>query len=446
MAEIVDFIAWIVQKTCFSLYIFLEFIFLRLLDLLGLVFNIIACLTIIRLPPMILQLSNLDGLAEWRYIGFLHCLIFISDIPAMIGSVVLFVTVYRVFPLYQELKEKNCQWDTSVEKNGIYYSGWKPRKVILKHFALLIIDAMFIPAGLICLCSWRCVIFVKALKDTEDPWERRKTCFKQLLNIFVDIPCLFLYLICCCTWRLPFVINSLIQYHADERASWKWDNVRFLSFYHFGLLLLDVPCLASFFLLLFSWRSPFLIRKMSKIHIFQEDGEMKARRLALVQFLLLLVDIPCIIAFVVVAVTLWRLPFFIQDCTRAFKKKKSRQWTIRKAAIVQVGLLFVDIGCCVLGLLILVTVWRIYPLVQSIKKILKPKESEEENKSRDESAEVEIAQRNVSFESPGATDGSDGDQHVRSQEEESGEEKAVQIDTAQIQHEELNEGICCSES
>ena len=420
----------------------MEFIFLRLLDILGLIFNIIACLTIVRLPLMIMQFAELHNLVEWRTIGLLHFLIFISDLPAMIGGLVLLLTVYRMFPLCEELKEKDCHWDTSKQVGDIYYSGWKPRKIILKHFALLIVDIMCIPAGLICLCSWRCVIFIKALQEAKDPLERRKACFVQFLNIFLDIPCLILYLICCCTWRLPLIINGLMKYHRDERNNWKWDNIRYFSFYHFGLLLLDIPCLVSSVLLMFTWRAPFFIRKVKKINLFQETGETKARKLAIVQFLLLFVDIPCIIFFLLVTLTFWRLPFFIQDCKAAIKKK-NRQWIIRKATITQVGLLFVDLGCFILSLIILLTLWRVYPLVQAIRKIFRPKESDEQGPSEGVQVHVKSSAKNDPLnQSPDASAKSEGDQSMECQVEERREDDTMphDIDTAEIQREESSQG------
>ena len=395
MSEIVDCISWIVQKTCYSFYIFLKFILLRFLDLLGLVFNILACLTIIRFPPMICQFSNLKDLKEWRYIGLVQFLIFISDIPVMIAGVILVLTVYRLFPLSKELTKRNCRLDINKQSGGIYYAGWKPRKIILKHFALLVIDALFIPAGILCICSWRCVIFIRKFKESNDSWERRKICFKQLFNIFVDIPCIILYLICFCTWRMPFIINNLIEFYATKSEDWEWDSIRFISFYHFGLLLLDIPCIACFFVVMVTWRCLFFLRKLKKIHVFQFDGEMKARWLAVVQFLLLFVDIPCIILFIIVALTVWRLPFFIQDCRAAFKKKKSRQWIIRKSTVIQVGLLFVDIGCLILSLCLLVTLWRVYPLVRAIRKIFEPKKQDKDNQDETESIDDNAVQNDT---------------------------------------------------
>lgn len=387
MSEIVDCIAWIVQKTCYSFYIFLKFILLRLLDLLGLIFNIAACLTIVRLPPMFLQLANLEDLEEWRYVGLVQLLIFISDIPVMIAGIFLLLTVYRMFPVIRELKEKNCKWDVSTKQGEIYYSGWKPRKIILKHFSLLVIDTLFIPAALLCLCSWRCVIFIREFKKTDDSWERRKICFKQLINIFIDIPCIILYLVCIFTWRLPFIIHDWLELRDDNWEKWDWDDVRFYSIYHFGLLLLDIPCIACFFLSIVTWRCPFVFRKLRKIRLFKEEGEMKARKLVIVQFLLIFVDIPCIVFFIVIVLTIWRLPFFIHDCKRAFKKNKNRQWRIRQACIVQFILLFVDMGCLLLAIIVLATFWRIYPLIKAVKKIFEPKKEEPKNHGEDGSLE-----------------------------------------------------------
>ena len=368
MSEIVDCISWIVQKTCWSFYVFLKFMLLRFLDLLGLVFNIAACLTIVRLPCMIRQFSSMD-LEEWRYVGLLQLLIFIFDIPVMIAAAILILTVYRMFPLCKELKEEDCEWDFNKKEGELYYAGCKPRWIILKHFFFLLVDALFIPAILICLLSWRCFMFVRDFKKENDSWERRKTCFLHLFNLFLDIPCIILFIICLCSWRMPLIINHWYEIYKDEHKSFDWDAEKWYSFWHFGVLILDIPCIACFFICLFTWRAPFLIKKLKGKDIFDNHSEFKIKKLAVAQFLLIFVDIPCIIFALFVLVTVWRFPFFVQDCKRAFKKDKKLQWKIRQAAAVQFFIFFIDVLCLLMSIIIFVTLWRAYHLLKKIKKI-----------------------------------------------------------------------------
>lgn len=377
MSEIVDCIAWIVQKTCYTFYICLKFLLLRLLDLFGLIFNVTACLTVVRFPVMVRQFAEIRNLEEWRYIGLVQLGIFISDIPAMVAGLVVLLTVYRVYPLYKELHDEHCEWDTSLESADIYYSGWQPRKIILKHFALLVIDAFFVPAAFLCICSWRCVIFVREFREATDPWKRRKICFKQFLNIFVDIPCILFYLIILFTWRLPFVIHDLQKTRRNDQEEFTWDKIRYVSLSHAGLLLLDIPCFVFFAAVMVTWRGPFIVCELRKIDLLEDDHE--ARKVAFIQFLLIFVDIPCIAFFLVVLLTFWRLPFFIQDWRRAFEKGTGIQWRIRKATVVQLSLLLLDIGCLILGLIVLVTLWRIYPMLQAIKNVTKTKKEDAGN-------------------------------------------------------------------
>ena len=378
MSEIIDCISWIVQKTCWSFYVFLKFLLLRFLDLLGLIFNVAACLTIIRFPMMIRQFADMDDLEEWRYVGLVQFLIFIVDIPVMIAAAILVLTVFRMFPLCKELKENNCEWDISKQSHEIYFSGFKTRKIIMKQFFLLLVDLLFIPAALLCLLSWRCVIFIRAFKEASDQWEKRKTCFKQLLYLFLDIPCIILGLICMCTWRMPVIVYRWYKAYRDGTET-EWDTEKWYAFYHFGLLLIDIPCIVCFLVASVTWRLPFMIRKLTKISMFDEDDEWKLRKLAVAQFFLIFIDIPCILCSLFVFVTIWRFPAFVRTVTSALRKKSGRQWKVRRAAVVQFFIFFIDVTCFLLCSIIIVTLWRLKPLLQGIKKALSSK-----HKSKDE--------------------------------------------------------------
>ena len=75
-SEITDCVSFIVRKVFWSLSVASIFIGKRILDVLGLLFFVLACLTLIRFPCMLRQIPHLT-FNSWRYIGLLQFLIFI---------------------------------------------------------------------------------------------------------------------------------------------------------------------------------------------------------------------------------------------------------------------------------------------------------------------------------------------------------------------------------
>lgn len=360
MSEIVDCIAYIVQKVCWSLGVCALFIAKRLADLFGLIFNILACLTIVRLPFMMMQFYHMDSMVEWRCVGFVHFLFFLVDIPfiLMLLLMVLFTGGLILIPLINEIKAKMNLKDFTSEGAGIYgVRAFELHLIIGKNFFRLICDILCVPLAIVCFFSWRCCIFVKKLRTKDYKWRDfgwRKICIIQFLQLLVDIPCILIGLLVMMTWRAPFLVRNVNECRKNDK---NWNQWRFEVFPEFVFFFVDFFCLLLFVLTIITWRLPFLVHKL----YHTEKKQWKVRKVIVEQFLLIFVDIPCILCAIIVFITLWRVPNFLRNW-------ESDQWKIRKNCVCQMGMLFIDFVCILLCLVVMVTLWRLYPLICDVKK------------------------------------------------------------------------------
>ena len=357
MSEIVDCIAWIVEKTCWTFYVFCEFIFLRILDLLGLFFNILACLTIIRLPCMVKQFAIMESMTDWRLVGFIHCMIFLMDIPFIFMALALILLSLGVIcvPMQREIAEKNMKWDyTNRNESNLYFGGFKLRMLVGRYFFKHLSGLLCIPLLLLTLLSWRSVILIRNLRQHNYlEWKWRKVIVLQFLQLFVDIPCVFVAFFVVISWRLPFYVRAV----KEVRPNHGWSKWRFVAFEQFFLLVVDLFCFLLLFLTMLTWRFPLLISDLRN----ECESQWEARVIVAKQFLLIFVDIPCIICFFVVLVTVWRLPRFL-------KNLKKDEWQIRSNCVYQAAMMLVDFASFLIFVIVLLTLWRLYPLIKDVRK------------------------------------------------------------------------------
>lgn len=353
MSEIVDCIAFIVRKSCWSLYVCAKFVTLRLLDLLGLVFNILACLTIVRLPPMIKLFADMNSMEDWRFFGFLQVMIFLVDIPFIVMGILLVVFTLGLvlIPLSARIERENIECDFSSNyRSSFYYSRIKLRKIIALYFRM-ICDILCVPLALVCLCSWRCVIFLRKLEEEGYSWEDwawRRHCFVQAINVLLDIPCILVGLIVMLTWRGPCLIQDIKNRDDDEK---KWDSYRLEVFPAFTLIFIDLGCMLLFLFTILTWRGPLMIIALKQA---QNKTQWKVGSL-------ILVDLPCILCALFVFTTVWRIPNLVRNFTKD-------QWKLRVTFCSEAAMVLVDFACFILAAVIVVTIWRMYPLSKSIQK------------------------------------------------------------------------------
>lgn len=382
MSEIIDCMVFIVQKTCWSLWKFVEFIGLRILDLLGLIFNVLACATIIRLPCMIRQLIDLESMAEWRYVGLVHLLIFLMDVPVIImGLITLILTLGLItIPFIKKIKRKKVKCDYTHVKHGIYFGGFKLRKIVVTYFVRVICDMFCIPLGFLCLCSWRSCIFIRKIKkvDKWDNFEWRKICFVQFVHLMLDIPCVICGIFLLFTWRGCWFIHRMRKLNKENDFEWNTD--RFRVFIEILTLVADVFFFALAVVVLVTWRGPLMIYEIINMDTQDLDDEEECfvpsfewivKWKIAKNFGLIFVDIPCIIFAFIIMITFWRFPRFVRKCTKD-------QWELRGNCVKQFALLLVDFGfllmnifCLILSVLVIITLWRAYPLIKDFKKYFK---------------------------------------------------------------------------
>ena len=371
MSEVVDCIAWIVRKTFWSLGVLLKFLGLRLLDLLGLIFNLLACCTLVRLPHMIGQFMLMDNFWRWRIDGLIQLGIFLSDIPIFIMFLFVLITIFRVKPCCNEL---SANWEGWMLDDDTYYSGWKLRKIIAKNFFKSFIDLFCLPIALMLLLSWRSVIFIRKIKKAESDSKRRKTCFIQFFQLLLDIPLILLSILPVLSWRLPVFVYQIRKGIKNKED---WDELRFLGPVQCFYLFLDIPCLVMFVVTLVTWRCPIMIWQLShpEYPFYRKRQQKTIRKIITLQFLYVFLDIPCIVCLTLV-LPLWRLPSFMSRCRKALavERKKhafyKKEMRIRESVLIEFVMVFVDLICFAGFLVVILTLWRTYPLVKDVKTYL----------------------------------------------------------------------------
>ena len=384
MSEVVDCIAWIVRKTFWSLGVLLKFLGLRLLDLLGLIFNLLACCTLVRLPHMIVQFRMMSNMWEWRFVGLAQLAFFLSDIPIAIMGVFVLLTMWRVPACLSELKKAWSGW--VVSSSDLCYSGWKLRTIIIKNFFKSFIDLFCLPLALVLIVSWRCVIFVRGMKKAESDTERRKVCFKEFFQLLLDIPLLLLSIPPLLSWRLPIFVYKIKKGVGNKED---WNDLRFVGVIQCFYLFLDIPSLLMFLVTLVTWRCPIMIWQLSKPEypFYRRRQQMTIRKIVTLQFLYLFLDIPCILCLLVVLPS-WRAPSLVERCRKALSKRRSKkefykkEMEMRKGVLVEFTMFFIDIICFVLLLVVLLTLWRTVTLVKDIKSYLKRYKGKQGHKKR----------------------------------------------------------------
>ena len=374
---------------------FLKFVFLRICDLFGLVFNILACLTLLRFPIMIRQFLHMKSMWEWRFVGLIQVFIFITDIPFIIMAILMTALTlgFVLIPFVHKLRKEDvglcdyCSPECEDDLNFlILYDGFALRRIIADYFFKTLCDLLCVPLAVICLCSWRCLLFVRKFKKNFkgwSDWKWRSIAVVQFLQLLVDIPCLLLGLILVFTWRAPFLIR--------RAEGEKWNTCRLYVFPEACLLITDLFCFVVFFFTIVTWRGPFLVYELYNA----KKTQWEIRTIVFKQAGLVFVDIPCILCAIVVFGTMWRIRPFVSNLT-------TNEWKIRKNCIIQVAMLLVDLGCFIVGLVVVVTLWRLYPLVCDINKYCRPrKRPQTENEPDKETEELSTNEiRTTTTESP----------------------------------------------
>lgn len=205
---IIQALSEIAAKAFQTSTIFMNFVMLRVLDLISLIFNLLAICTIVRIPAIFyvikMKLNQsphviVEWINLWRLMGLFQVIIFIIDVPFMIMALPLGIFFWRAILLYKEhgpvtIDDENLFWG---------FEGLRLRKLIWKHFCLLCTDFFFLPFSFCLLISWRGPRFLQLLHEhyggDELVW--KKMIVKEFLMLLNELFC-FLVIVCLIkTWR-----------------------------------------------------------------------------------------------------------------------------------------------------------------------------------------------------------------------------------------------------
>ena len=296
---VISCIRTVVVKTCRTAGTLAWFTVQRVLDLVGLAFNLVAICTIVRAYPTVHLIWRYRDDKDWRFwtwrgAGILQILIFISDIPFAIMLLLETVFFWRLGLLLYHKEKKNKKWFEEYCWRDFGYIGFEIRADILKSFLGLMTDFLIIPFAIPVFCSWRAR---RAYNQVETRDIGRKcSIMKEFLLLMVDILTLILFVVQCLTWRLPVMVLyftrwidqyqildvAVVSAEGDQLADTASSAViarpctidekediecsfRLRIFYSFLRLILDILMLPLAVLLLFSWRAPILFKKSQRV-------------------------------------------------------------------------------------------------------------------------------------------------------------------------------------
>ena len=387
---VVSCIRAIVVKTCKTAATLAWFTVERLLDLVGLVFNLVAICTIVRAYPTIhLILGQRDNekrkFWNWRGAGLLQIMIFISDIPFAIMLFLETVFFWRLGLLFHKKKKKNRKWFDGCQWESFGYIGFKIRADIFKSFLGLLTDFLIIPFAILVFCSWRAKRAYKKMKTKDRDLARKFNLIGQFLLLLIDVCVSVLFILQCLTWRLPIMVFHLRcwndsykqsydsrQNDLDEMDDIDW-SLRKRIFHSFLRLILDIMMLPLVLLLLFSWRAPVLIKK---IKMFEENlaglngsypkrqAEIILRGAIATHFWRYCIDLVTLVPISILLCS-WRFPIMVIKFQRFFKSNMKRQdeLDLRYSILFHAGQVLIDL-LSIPSMLITIFSWRVIFFIQ----------------------------------------------------------------------------------
>ena len=344
----------VVVKTCRTAATLVEFAAKRILDFIGLIFNIAALCTVVRAYPLVHMLLYHRKDKDWRpWVwrggGVLQLLIFIMDIPFAIMLFLETIFFWRLALLikYHDSEDLNTKWYDSESFNYCGFIGFNFRVDIFISFLGLITDLFVIPFAFILFFSWRSVKVFMEMKNETSDFGRKRVLLINFFLLIVDIFVLIMFLVQCFSWRLTVMfhvtkkvigeytkentnpINNDTQLKRVSKIEW---NFRRRVFYNFLRLLLDILMIPMIILLIFSWRLPILCKKFNKFNL-QINGpdpgprwkaELQLRGGILAHFWRYCFDLVMLIPIAIMLCS-WRHPILILKFNKFFKSARKRK-------------------------------------------------------------------------------------------------------------------------
>ena len=350
---VISCIRMIVVKTCSTAATLVNFTCKRILDFLGLIFNVVALCTVIRAYPLIHTLCHYSDDEKWRPwvwrgMGILQLLIFIMDIPFAIMLLLETVFFWRLILMIKDHREntRSKKWFQSDLFDSCGFIGIELRLDILKSFLGLLTDIFIIPFAIILFFSWRSVIVYTELRYEKSDFHRKRIILFNSLLLFVDMFVFLMFLIQIFSWRMTVIFHitsktvmeykdyrevSVIPIDAESNkinlksiSKIQW-NFRRRVFYNFLRLIPDILMLPIIILLLFSWRAPVLFKKCITFNrsisgarpCSRWKAELDLRGGIMTHFLRYCIDLLMLVPLLIVLCS-WRFPILILKFKRFF--------------------------------------------------------------------------------------------------------------------------------
>lgn len=374
---VISCIRTIVVKSCLTFGTLLKFSGERLLDLLGLVFNLLACCTVVRAYPTIAVIcrycTNDDKKKwfkwVWRGIGLLQIFIFILDIPIMIMFLVQTVCFWRLALLIKHKNDKHRSWYEKYDFQEYGFIGWRIRVDVFNSFIGLLTDFFVIPFVIVIFCSWRSKITYDLLVEERKDFKRKLIIIQQFFLVLLDLIVIVMFFVQLLSWRVGVVIGivnrAVNDITLDDTASIEWDFRRRI-FHNFLRLFMDILMLPFIILLLFSWRAPILFKKFRTFNTKLCEGQVtrwKAEEALrggiMTHFGRYCVDVLTLVP-LALCLCSWRLPIVLLKFQRFCKsgKKRRDEYKLRYSIFFHAGQVIIDV-LSIPPMLITIFSWRL---------------------------------------------------------------------------------------
>eukprot|EP00941_MAST-03F_sp_MAST-3F-sp1_P001456 g1456.t1 len=295
----------------------------------------------------------------------------LCDYVLVIPSFIILVTVYRAAPMMQHLRE----FSLGFASYYAYRHDEEKSTLDTKEEKSTLETKENIEIGLATAAkSTKKSIKVRRIRER---LEAHRIVWKQFLQLLTDLPFILLLLLISVTgfWRIPIVIHLLaLRWNdGDEKR-------RETIFVQTMMVLADIPFFLAWLIQLpFLHRSVPLILDMNSItpknnrscFLFDiGEGSRASTRYAMIidSLLLLLLDVILFFPFLILSVSIYRLPSDVKFFTSSFRWKGKNRFGFHSTIVREFVELIVDIPFVVLAMIITFT-HRSYQLWTKLKAV-----------------------------------------------------------------------------
>ncbi|KAJ6226093.1 hypothetical protein M0813_01062 [Anaeramoeba flamelloides] len=293
----------------------------------------------------------------------------------LLDTVCILLTFFIYLAYFRKKK-----YQDDLKNNGL--DEFIVRKIILKHFVFLIFDLLnlilFIFISI--LFYWRSHLIQKKYANYKNN-SFLLFCFivVQLINGIMDFPFFLLFLLICAFsfWRFKSVKETVKKYDQNFATQFV---IRLKILHNFILIPLDYITIIIGTVLLMTTRRFSLKKKwivcdfnqqlnqFDGFNIFNlnnENGDYFKYVLVLIQTFLLFLDLICLLMYIVILITHWRSKS-VKNLYKYLKTVQNPEMNIRSMILTNFFLLFYDIFCFILFVIVVLT-WRNKLIIGELK-------------------------------------------------------------------------------